>query len=226
MESERRVAAGAKGSDAADQRSGQRGKSHNPGRCPPEHPRRCTLLQTGLREDSRPRPEPDRTWFALAAYNIGYGHVEDARVLAQKAGRDPDSWQDVREFLPLLAQEYWYTQTENGYAHGWEPVRYVDNVRGYRDMLEWVWGGRAACAREVPQPDPAPRGEKIPQQRAAFLTTHPAENIQAVVQARFARQIEHAAAGAGLGSQAPNTTRDTRALIAAPMHMAQGSNVA
>ncbi len=88
-------------------------------------------------------PEPDRTWFALAAYNIGYGHLEDARVLTQKAGRDPDSWQNVREFLPLLAQEYWYTQTENGYARGWEPVRYVDNVRGYRDLLEWVWGGSA-----------------------------------------------------------------------------------
>ena len=85
-------------------------------------------------------PEPDRTWFALAAYNIGYGHVEDARVLAQKAGRDPDSWQDVREFLPLLEQERWYSQTENGYARGWEPVRYVDNVRSYRDMLEWAWG--------------------------------------------------------------------------------------
>jgi membrane-bound lytic murein transglycosylase F len=85
-------------------------------------------------------PEPDRTWFALAAYNIGYGHLEDARVLAQKAGRDPDSWQDVREFLPLLEQERWYTQTQNGYARGWEPVRYVDNVRGYRDILEWAWG--------------------------------------------------------------------------------------
>jgi membrane-bound lytic murein transglycosylase F len=89
-------------------------------------------------------PEPDRTWFALAAYNIGYGHLEDARVLTQKAGRDPDSWQDVREFLPLLSQEYWYTQTENGYARGSEPVRYVDNVRGYRDLLEWVWNGGTA----------------------------------------------------------------------------------
>ncbi len=89
-------------------------------------------------------PEPDRTWFALAAYNIGYGHLEDARVLTQKAGRDPDAWQDVREFLPLLAEEHWYTQTENGYARGWEPVRYVDNVRGYRDLLEWVWGGNTA----------------------------------------------------------------------------------
>ena len=85
-------------------------------------------------------PEPDRTWFALAAYNIGYGHLEDARVLTQKAGRDPDSWQNVREFLPLLEQERWYSQTENGYARGWEPVRYVENVRGYRDLLEWAWG--------------------------------------------------------------------------------------
>ncbi len=88
--------------------------------------------------------EPDRTWFALAAYNIGYGHLEDARVLAQKARRDPDSWDDVREFLPLLEQAYWYTQTENGYARGWEPVRYVDNVRDYRDMLEWAWGSTGA----------------------------------------------------------------------------------
>ncbi len=89
-------------------------------------------------------PEPDRTWFALAAYNIGYGHVEDARVLAQKAGRDPDSWADVREFLPLLTQEYWYTQTANGYARGSEPVRYVDNVRNYRNLLEQVQGDQKA----------------------------------------------------------------------------------
>lgn len=85
--------------------------------------------------------EPDRTWFALAAYNIGFGHVEDARVLAQKAGRDPDSWQVVREFLPRLAEEFWYMQTENGFARGLESVRYVDNVRNYRDLLEWVPGG-------------------------------------------------------------------------------------
>ena len=91
-------------------------------------------------------PEPDRTWFALAAYNIGLGHVEDARVLTQKAGRDPDSWQAVREFLPLLSQEEWYTQTANGYARGSEPVRYVDSVREYRDMLEWAWGSTGAVS--------------------------------------------------------------------------------
>jgi membrane-bound lytic murein transglycosylase F len=83
-------------------------------------------------------PDPDRTWLALAAYNVGYGHLEDARILTQMHGRNPDSWQDVRAFLPLLAQEFWYTQTKHGYARGWEPVRYVDNIRAYLDILEWV----------------------------------------------------------------------------------------
>jgi len=83
-------------------------------------------------------PEPDRTWLALAAYNIGYGHLEDARVLAQSHGKDPDSWQDVREFLPLLAQERFYLQLKRGYARGWEAARFVDNVRSYLDVLEWV----------------------------------------------------------------------------------------
>jgi membrane-bound lytic murein transglycosylase F len=83
-------------------------------------------------------PEPDRTWLALAAYNIGYGHLEDARVLAQSHGKDPDSWQDVREFLPLLAQERFYVQLKRGYARGWEAARFVDNVRSYLDVLEWV----------------------------------------------------------------------------------------
>jgi membrane-bound lytic murein transglycosylase F len=79
--------------------------------------------------------EPDRTWLAVAAYNVGYGHLEDARILAQQSGRDPDRWDDVREFLPLLSQERWYTRTRRGYARGWEPVRYVDNVRAYLNII-------------------------------------------------------------------------------------------
>src|SRR5262249_5093819 len=83
-------------------------------------------------------PEPDRTWLALATYNIGYGHLEDARVIAQFLGRDPDSWEDVRACLPLLAEEEWFPQTRRGYARGWEPVHFVRNVRHYLDVLEWV----------------------------------------------------------------------------------------
>ncbi|MDO3720090.1 membrane-bound lytic murein transglycosylase MltF [Marinobacter sp. chi1] len=80
-------------------------------------------------------PEPDRTWFALASYNVGFGHLEDARRLAQDAGRNPDRWMDVKEFLPLLAQKEWYTKTRYGYARGHEPVLYVQNIRRYYDVL-------------------------------------------------------------------------------------------
>ncbi|MBM2854960.1 MAG: hypothetical protein HW417_1888 [Steroidobacteraceae bacterium] len=93
--------------------------------------------------------EPDRTWLTLAAYNIGYGHLEDARVLAQRAGLDPDTWAAVRDKLPLLAQERWFTQTRRGYARGWEPVGFVRNVQTYLEILEWMTGG--------PGPSGAPR---------------------------------------------------------------------
>lgn len=83
-------------------------------------------------------PEPDRTWLALAAYTIGYGHVEDARVLAESAGRDPDSWLDVRDFLPRLEDAAWFQRTKHGYARGWAAARFVDNVRSYLDVLEWA----------------------------------------------------------------------------------------
>jgi len=86
-------------------------------------------------------PEPDRTWLTLAAYNIGYGHLEDARILAQSAGRNPDTWAAVREKLPLLAQERWFTQTRRGYARGWEPVGFVRNVQTYLEILEWMTSG-------------------------------------------------------------------------------------
>lgn len=82
--------------------------------------------------------EPDRTWFALAAYNVGLGHLEDARILTQLHGKNPDSWADVREHLPLLTQARWYKRVRRGYARGWEPVRFVDNIRGYLDILDWV----------------------------------------------------------------------------------------
>jgi len=80
-------------------------------------------------------PEPDRTWFALASYNVGYGHLEDARRLTESAGKDPDRWMDVKEFLPLLAQKEWYSKTRFGYARGHEPVVYVQNIRRYYDVL-------------------------------------------------------------------------------------------
>lgn len=79
--------------------------------------------------------EPDRTWLALAAYNQGYGHLEDARVLTQQQGHDPDKWEDVKKVMPLLAQPLYFEQTKYGYARGGEAVNLVEMVRMHQDML-------------------------------------------------------------------------------------------
>lgn len=81
--------------------------------------------------------EPDRTWLALAAYNIGYGHLEDARVLTERHGGSPDLWEDVKAHLPLLQKRAHYSTVRFGYARGWEAVHYVENIRHYRSILQW-----------------------------------------------------------------------------------------
>jgi len=83
-------------------------------------------------------PEPDRTWMAMAAYNVGYYHLQDARELTRKLDKNPNRWIDVKSTLPLLAKRKWYKQTRYGFARGWEPVRYVENIRSYYDILKWV----------------------------------------------------------------------------------------
>jgi membrane-bound lytic murein transglycosylase F len=79
--------------------------------------------------------EPDRTWMALAAYNLGLGHVLDARKLARRDGADPDRWVDVRPYVGLLSQPYWYSQTRHGHARGHEGLHFVRNVRKFYDIL-------------------------------------------------------------------------------------------
>lgn len=81
--------------------------------------------------------EPDRTWMALAAYNVGFGHLRDARKLTRDMGGNPDLWLDVKESLPLLSQKRYYRNTTHGYARGQEPVNYVQNIRRYYDVLVW-----------------------------------------------------------------------------------------
>lgn len=81
--------------------------------------------------------EPDRTWLTLAAYNIGMGHLEDARKLTQNLGKDPDKWTDVKEALPLLAKRQYYEKAKHGYVQGREPVRYVQAIRYYYNLLTW-----------------------------------------------------------------------------------------
>jgi len=91
-----------------------------------------------LRERLSQIPEPDRTWFALAAYNVGYGHVRDAQRIVRMQGGNPHRWLSVADALPMLAERKWYSQVPNGYARGWEPVKYVENVRTYFEILNWL----------------------------------------------------------------------------------------
>lgn len=112
--------------------------------------------------------EPDRTWFALAAYNVGGGHLEDARKLTREAGLDPDKWLDVKKILPRLAQKQWYSKTRYGYARGGEPVHFVNNIRRYYDILTWVTQpqleGEQLADRNLHRPG---LGQPAPQDRTA-----------------------------------------------------------
>ncbi len=88
--------------------------------------------------------DPDRIYFALAAYNLGLGHVEDARVLAQKNGLNPDYWLDVKQYLPKLKQKKYYNQTKFGYARGDVAVLYVENIRRYYESLKYALASNSA----------------------------------------------------------------------------------
>ncbi len=81
--------------------------------------------------------DPDRTFLALAGYNTGFGHLEDARILAKRAGLNPDKWKNVSKMLPLLTKAKYYSTVKHGYARGYEPVTYVKNIRRYLTILKW-----------------------------------------------------------------------------------------
>ncbi len=97
--------------------------------------------------------EPDRTWMALAAYNVGFNHIKDVRQIVEWQGGNPDTWVDISEALPLLSQREWYSRVPFGYARGWEPVLYVNNIRAYYNILQWITTNEEAEMREFDLPD-------------------------------------------------------------------------
>ncbi len=91
----------------------------------------------GMLRDTVPArvPEPDRTWLALAAYNQGYGHLEDARIVTQRMKLNADSWLDVRKAYPRLREPETFEALKHGFARGDEAVQFVENIRNYADIL-------------------------------------------------------------------------------------------
>ena len=90
------------------------------------------LLKNQLPSDIE---EPVRTWMALASYNQGQGHLEDARVLTQRQHGNPDTWVDVKKWMPSLSNPAYFSNLKHGYARGGEAVIFVENIRAYYDML-------------------------------------------------------------------------------------------
>lgn len=104
-------------------------------------------------------PEPDRTWFALTAYNIGFGHLQDVQRLTERRGGDSTRWIDLEQNLTLLTEPRWHKLTQYGYARGHEAKTYVGNIRTYYDMLVHLFEGEPAQLT-VPAPEPAPRSSE------------------------------------------------------------------
>ncbi|MER2538474.1 MAG: hypothetical protein ABTQ26_04445, partial [Azonexus sp.] len=90
-----------------------------------------------LLKDSLPDEvdEPDRTWLALAAYNIGPRHFNNARLLARQLKADPNSWYEMKRVLPKMAQPKYLQQLKINRARGGEAVILVENIRSYYDIL-------------------------------------------------------------------------------------------
>jgi membrane-bound lytic murein transglycosylase F len=80
--------------------------------------------------------DPDRTLLAMAAYNIGIGHLEDARIITQMRKKNPDRWADVRANLPRLADPVWHKRVKRGYANGREAAQFVERVAQFAAILE------------------------------------------------------------------------------------------
>jgi membrane-bound lytic murein transglycosylase F len=79
--------------------------------------------------------EHEKIWFALASYNMGYGHMMDARRLTKSQGGDANAWADVKDRLPQLRQRKYYSKTRYGFARGDEALNYVENIRRYYQSI-------------------------------------------------------------------------------------------
>ncbi len=84
----------------------------------------------------------NRFKFALAAYNIGMGHVKDAQKLTKKIGLNQNIWNDLKIVLPLLSQKRYYSSLRYGYARGSEAVKYVTSIYDYGDILQKNLNGK------------------------------------------------------------------------------------
>ena len=80
----------------------------------------------------------DKIWYAIASYNIGFGHIEDAMKMAENDKVDAGDWYVLEPYILKLSQSKYYKKTKYGYARGWETLKYVQNIRQYYDILVFL----------------------------------------------------------------------------------------
>lgn len=131
-------------------------------------------------------PQDEKIWFALAAYNMGYAHMLDARALTVKQKGNPDSWTDVKQRLPLLSQKPYYSKLTYGYARGHEAYAYVENIRKYQiSLVGYLAEKEKKAAQEMAIADdyPAVTLDELNRNNADFLpfiSLSPRDYLQSV----------------------------------------------
>ncbi len=101
--------------------------------------------------------QPDRTWMAVAAYNLGLGHLRGARQIANTMGRDNLTWVSLRTLLPLMSRPSFARRLKAGPARGGEAVHMTENVRAYFDILRRLDTAQASTEVLLPPATPMPR---------------------------------------------------------------------
>ncbi len=101
-------------------------------------------------------PMETRVHFALASYNVGYGHLLDARRLARQKGWDANRWfGHVEEAMLLLSRPEYYSRARYGFCRGGQPVHYVENIQQYYDAyLEVLASADPVRTDESARPEP------------------------------------------------------------------------
>jgi membrane-bound lytic murein transglycosylase F len=91
--------------------------------------------------------DQEQIWFALAAYNAGAGHVDDARSLATRKGWNAQRWfEHVERAMLLLAQPQYARRARYGYVRGAEPVAYVRQIQSRYQAYVAITSNAAAGA--------------------------------------------------------------------------------
>jgi len=106
------------------------------------------LMRESIDEDVQ---EPDRSWMAVAAYNLGLGHLRGARQIARSLKRDNTTWVSMRGVLPLLSRPNFARRLKAGRARGGEAVIMTENVRAFYDILQRMDSPVAEEALPLPQ---------------------------------------------------------------------------